>query len=152
MKLDLVEDIGDIIPKYILRNDGTLIAESSSLNRNVHKEALSTSYEIFLEGAEEILKEKKKLKRNGKLRAKAIEHYGLNCYVCGLNFENSYGNYGMGYIEIHHLSLLADSKSERETTVHDVRVVCSNCHCVLHHQGKIPLNVDELKTFVKARN
>lgn len=149
MKIEM-KDI-DVLPKYMLRNDGTLLAESSSQKRYGQADALFNPQETFLEGAKEILIEKKRQKRNDKLRAKAIEQYGLNCYVCGLNFEDRYGNYGAGYIELHHLSLLANSKGERKTTVHDVRVVCSNCHSVLHHQGRVPMDLDELKDFVNAR-
>ena len=51
-------------------------------------------------------------------------------------------------IELHHLSPLADFKGKRESTIHDVRVVCSNCHSVLHHQGRVPMDVDELKSLL----
>jgi predicted HNH restriction endonuclease len=150
--MDIVQKIGDELPKYVLMKDGTLLAESSNKNRNSLKDGVFNPQETFLEGALEILLEKKRQKRNDELRVKAIEHYGLNCHICGFNFEDMYGKYGAGYIEIHHLSPLADSKGERESTVYDVRVVCSNCHSVLHHQGRVPLNVDELKAFVKARH
>jgi len=148
MKIETI----NMLPKYVLNKDGTVYLESSGETRVGKKRFLSNNQETFLEGAVEIYKEKKRQKRNTELRAKAIELYKLNCYVCGCNFEERYGDYGAGYIELHHLWLLADSKGERESTVHDVRVVCSNCHSVLHHQGRIPMDIDVLKAFVKARS
>ncbi len=152
MKTEIIENIRDELPKYVLNVDGTIYLESPGKRTTGKKRSLLNHQETFLEGAIEIYREKKRQKRNAELRAKAIELYKLNCYVCGCNFEDKYGDYGAGYIEIHHLKLLADSKGERESTVNDVRVVCSNCHSVLHHQGRTPMDVDELKAFVQARS
>jgi predicted HNH restriction endonuclease len=61
----------------------------------------------------------------------AKEKWGLNCWVCGLDFGKKYGEeYGQGYIEIHHLDKI--SSGERQSTIDDVRPVCSNCHRILH--------------------
>ncbi len=111
MKIEIIEDIGDVLPKYVLNDDGILHLESSGkTTKAAKKKSLSNHQETFLEGAVEIYKEKKSQKRNDKLRAKAIELYKLDCYVCGCNFEDKYGDYGAGYIELHHLRLLADFK------------------------------------------
>ncbi len=152
MKTEIIENIGDEIPKYVLDDDGTLYLENSGETRTGKVKSFLAHQETFLEGAIEIYQEKKRQKRNAELRTKAIELYKLDCYVCGCNFEDKYGDYGAGYIEIHHLKPLADSKGERESTVNDVRVVCSNCHSVLHHQGKTPMDIDKLKAFVQARS
>jgi 5-methylcytosine-specific restriction enzyme A len=152
MKIEIIEDIGDALSKHVLNKDGTIHLESSGKTRIGKKKFYSNQQETFLEGAKEIYKEKKRQKRNAELCAKAIEKYGLKCYVCDFNFEGKYGDYGAGYIELHHLRLLADSEGERESIVNDVRVVCSNCHSVLHHQGRTPMDIDELKAFVKERS
>lgn len=148
MEIEIIK----MLPKYVFYKDGTIHLESLGKTEVGKKKFPSNHQEFFLEGAEEIYKEKKRLKRNAELRAKAIELYKLDCYVCGCNFEEKYGDYGAGYIELHHLWLLADSKGERESTVDDVRVVCSNCHSVLHHQGRTPMDIDKLRAFVQARS
>ena len=33
---------------------------------------------------------------------KAIELYSCICEICGLNFEEEYGEMGGGFIEVHH--------------------------------------------------
>jgi predicted HNH restriction endonuclease len=149
--METIEDIREVLPKYVLNDNSKLLLENLVMGETKKENVIHDHQETFLEGSEEIYKEKKKQKRSVELRLKAIEYYKLNCYVCGCNFEEMYGDYGAGYIEIHHLNLLADSKSEQENTLNDVRVVCSNCHSVLHHQGRTPMNIDELKDFVRVR-
>lgn len=151
MRMEIIEDIREVLPKYVLNDNGKLLLENIDTRRTKKEKVIHDHQETFLEGSEEIYKEKKRQKRNVELRIKAIDYYKLNCYVCGCNFEEMYGDYGAGYIEIHHLNLLADSKGDQESTVNDVRVVCSNCHSVLHHQGRTPMNIDEFKDFVQAR-
>jgi len=41
--------------------------------------------------------------RNMHARNKCIKEYGVNCVVCGLNFESNYGKRGAGFIHVHHL-------------------------------------------------
>lgn len=92
--------------------------------------------------------------RSQDLRGKAIEanEGGYSCYICGFNFEEKYGDYGKGYIEIHHKNPLHNNKENHFTKVEDVTVVCANCHSVLHHQGKTPMDVELLRAKVIERN
>lgn len=67
--------------------------------------------------------------RSKQLRAKAVEHHGVTCEVCGFNFEKVYGERGKDYIEVHHL--IPVSTLGEETKVdpkNDMTVLCSNCH------------------------
>jgi predicted HNH restriction endonuclease len=41
--------------------------------------------------------------RDKNLRAAAVEHHGVTCKVCDFNFEETYGEHGKDYIEVHHL-------------------------------------------------
>jgi 5-methylcytosine-specific restriction enzyme A len=148
MKDSIIEDIRSELQKYVHKNDGTIYLERSGSSKEEKK---SNQQEVFLEGAKEIYREKEVHKRNPALRARAIERYKFNCYVCDCNFKDKYGEYGAEYIEVHHLELLADTQGERESTVDDVRVVCSNCHSVLHRQGRIPMDIDKLRAFVRER-
>lgn len=45
--------------------------------------------------------------RSAKARKECIKHYGHNCAVCGLNFEEKYGAIGKHFIQVHHLIPLA---------------------------------------------
>lgn len=71
--------------------------------------------------------------RNPKLRNDAIRKYGKKCMVCGFDFDERYGkDIAGGYIEVHHVQMLSQSSGQRETRLEDVRVVCSNCHRMIH--------------------
>jgi RNA polymerase-binding transcription factor DksA len=82
-------------------------------------------------------------RRNPALRRMAIAHYGLLCAACGQDFSQE-GELGAYVIETHHLDPLADLQAPREVTVEDVRVVCANCHRMLHSANP-PLSLDQLK-------
>ena len=89
--------------------------------------------------------------RNSRLRGQAIEKYGYQCQVCGFDFGAFYGDIGVDYIEVHHLSPLSDRGTPRKSTIDDVRVVCANCHRILHHNGRNPLTLDELRDVIKRQ-
>ena len=87
--------------------------------------------------------------RDSNLRKDAISLYGETCQVCGFHFGNYYGDDGQGYIEVHHLKPLSEQKRRFRPTVDDVRVVCANCHRMLHRRGKAPMNIDILKAMLQ---
>ena len=64
---------------------------------------------------------------------RARDHGRLRCEVpgCGFEFERTYGERGREFAEVHHLSLLATS-GVTQTKLSDLRVVCSNCHRMIH--------------------
>jgi 5-methylcytosine-specific restriction protein A len=86
--------------------------------------------------------------RNPNLVRAAKEHYGLSCQACGFTFSERYGAIGEGYIEVHHLNPLSERNETLwneavRTSIADVRIVCSNCHRMLHRR-KPPLTVEAL--------
>lgn len=109
-----------------------------------------TNPEKYSEGA------KKKItvnayERDTKARNKCIEIKGLNCAVCKINFEETYGNIGIGYIHIHHikpLSEINDTYSVNPET--DLIPVCPNCHSMLH-RTKETLSVEMLKSMYNKK-
>lgn len=129
------------IPEYTTYNHDTLVSKPKS-NVKVRKASFSEG------GTQEIILELQK--RDPKLKSLAIEKHGLSCQICGFNFEKTYGALGKGYIEMHHLVSLGTTKKERISTVDDVAVVCSNCHRVLHRNGKDPIPIEQLKAAVKT--
>lgn len=72
----------------------------------------------------------------------------LFCEVCGFDFNSSfYGKHAIEFIEAHHdMVHIKDMKEGHRSRKKDLRMVCSNCHEVLHrHYG---ITVDELREAV----
>ena len=87
--------------------------------------------------------------RNPKARTECIKKYGVNCSVCGFNFESTYGKRGEGFIHVHHLVPVSDIGDEYEINpITDLRPVCPNCHAMLHRKGNI--SIEELINEIKS--
>ncbi|OJW36652.1 MAG: hypothetical protein BGO54_12545 [Sphingobacteriales bacterium 46-32] len=56
----------------------------------------------------------------------------LSCQICSFSFVSNYGELGRGFIEAHHIYPISELKSETETKIDDLILVCSNCHRMLH--------------------
>ncbi len=86
--------------------------------------------------------------RNLKLRKEAVKFHGTACKVCGFDFENKYGDWGKGFIEVHHLLPIGQSKKiKRQVNIKkDLTVLCSNCHKMIHRKKEVTLTVQELKS------
>ncbi len=130
------------IPGYTTYDHDTFISRPKS-NVKVRKASFSEG------GTQEIIRELQK--RDPELKSLAIEKHGLSCQICEFNFEKNYGALGKGYIEMHHLVPLGTTKKERISTVDNVAVVCSNCHRVLHRNGKEPISIEQLKVAIKKQ-
>jgi hypothetical protein len=75
-----------------------------------------------------------------KLKRATLKRTGrLACQVCDFDFASTYGRYGEGYIEAHHLTPLAESDDGIITRITDLALVCANCHRMLHRSGNVPL-------------
>ncbi len=70
--------------------------------------------------------------RNGKIvkekKQQAIKQNTFFCEVCNFSFPSVYN---AEFIECHHLTPIS-AGVERETTLDDLALVCSNCHRMLH--------------------
>lgn len=89
--------------------------------------------------------------RNPRVRTICINHYGLNCSVCGFNFEKVYGAIGASFIHVHHLKSLSEiGKGYKLNPIKDLRPVCPNCHAMLHRQKPV-YSIEELKAIIKQR-
>ncbi len=85
------------------------------------------------------------------LRNAAIKIHGFKCKVCDFDFKEIYGEWGAGFIEVHHLQALADNEgNEIETNPEtDLTVLCANCHRMVHRKKGITLTIEELKAKIK---
>jgi 5-methylcytosine-specific restriction protein A len=87
--------------------------------------------------------------RSVEARTMCINHYGMDCSVCGFNFGKMFGGLGQGFIHVHHLKSISDiGKGYKLNPVKDMRPVCPNCHSMLH-QRKPAYGIEELKTILK---
>ena len=86
--------------------------------------------------------------RSGAARARCIEHYGLACAACGLDFGERYGPAASGLIHVHHEVPLSDIGEEYEVDpVADLKPVCPNCHAVIHRRSP-PFSIEEVKRML----
>ena len=68
-------------------------------------------------------------------RQACIDFYGTACTVCGLAFEERYGDIGAGFIHVHHLVPLSKiGIAYQLDPVNDLRPVCPNCHAMIHRK------------------
>jgi predicted HNH restriction endonuclease len=76
------------------------------------------------------------------------KHGHLFCEVCGFDFGKFYGEYGEGYIEAHHKTPFSElDVQETHVSVDDLRMVCSNCHRMIHRK-KPWLSVEQLREMI----
>ena len=81
MKAPIIEDI-NILPKYLLKNDGTLFQESERKGKSGKKKSPVDPEKTYEEGAWQMYIEGMRRKRDPNLRPDAIKKYGYICHVC----------------------------------------------------------------------
>ncbi|KJR45060.1 Hnh endonuclease [Desulfosporosinus sp. I2] len=87
--------------------------------------------------------------RNPEARRECIKEYGYKCSVCGFDFAESYGDIGIGFIEVHHLKPLNEINKKYEVNpLTDLRPICPNCHSMLHRSH---LSIEKLRDILKKR-
>lgn len=88
--------------------------------------------------------------RSSRARSMCIAHWGSQCVVCDLDFANTYGTIGAGFIHVHHLVSVAEiGKSYLVDPVNNLRPVCPNCHAMLHTSSP-PLSIEQLREMIHA--
>lgn len=91
-----------------------------------------------------------KYERDSSLRKRAIEIHGEACNVCGFNFGEAYGDYGRGFIHVHHvMPISAFGEAKKVDPEQDLVTLCANCHAVAHRRTDSVLSVNELKDILK---
>jgi 5-methylcytosine-specific restriction protein A len=84
-------------------------------------------------------------------KADALARLGyLQCECCGFDFARGYGDLGFGYIEAHHRKPVFKMKPGEKTRAHDLALVCSNCHRIIHSKRE-PFDIQKVKAAVEAR-
>lgn len=123
----LIQDLSAALSLYDDLMNGEAASEVNTLNEgdepeNIHFED-ATKFRLH-----------KRIERNAKLAKEAKRIHGYSCQVCGLNFEEKYGEIGKGYIEAHHLEPISDLKGKKvaRDPAKDFAVLCANCHRMIH--------------------
>jgi 5-methylcytosine-specific restriction protein A len=92
-----------------------------------------------------------KYERSAKAREVCIRHYGAQCTVCGLRFEERYGDIGKGCIHVHHVvPLNKGRRTYKVNPLRDLRPVCPNCHWMLHINGEA-MSIKKLRAIVRKQ-
>jgi 5-methylcytosine-specific restriction protein A len=116
---------------------------------------LDEDEETFPEGRL-LTREHKTRERNRQLverKKKAILKLNgtLECEVCCFDFFKTYGELGREFAECHHQVPLSDLREARETKLSELKIVCANCHRMLH-RARPWKTISELKAMISARN
>lgn len=88
--------------------------------------------------------------RNPIARKQCIDHYGVLCQVCDLDFESVYGIVGKDFIHVHHIKPLHEIQHDYTVNPRqDLIPVCPNCHAMLHRkENGMFLSVAQLRERV----
>lgn len=91
-----------------------------------------------------------KYERKKANRDAAIAVHGTVCMACGFDFEKVYGEYGKGFIEVHHTKPLFENDEEIiPDPQKDLICLCPNCHRMVHHFRNRVLSLEELKQIIE---
>ena len=88
--------------------------------------------------------------RDPSLKSAVIAEQGKKCRVCRFDFDQKYGSYSDGYIEIHHTVPVSKSGGAK-TDPNKVIVICSNCHRIIH-RGKKMLDWRKLHDYLNRNS
>jgi hypothetical protein len=92
-----------------------------------------------------------RLERSRAARRACIARHGSACCACGFDFGATYRRLGAGFIIVHHLYPLGESRGRRRVDAFEhLRPVCANCHYMLHTEDP-PLGIGELRDILVAR-
>lgn len=72
----------------------------------------------------------------------------LACEACAFDFAETYGRLGIGFAEVHHRVPLSHLTEQRNTSLADLAILCSNCHRMIH-KTKPFLNVVRFRRLLK---
>ncbi len=122
------------------------------------KNVIATKDESFEDPIETVITDKegqttlrKHLSKERSIRLVAVFKQSLSeykCWVCGFDFEVTYGPIGRGFIEAHHTKPVASLREGERVSTRDFAAVCSNCHRMIHRKNP-PLNWNKLRIIKK---
>jgi len=120
-------------------------------NDEFFPEIINSTVEIF-EGLKKQVSVNK-YERSSIARAKCIEVNGCACKICGINFQQTYGELGKDFIHVHHVTPIHTiGESYKINYANDLIPVCPNCHAMLHRKiNGTYFSVSDLTELLKAK-
>lgn len=83
-------------------------------------------------------------------RALCLAAKGYSCCVCGMNFQDTYGDLGHNFIHIHHAKPVSRMGDDYLVDpLKELFPVCPNCHSMLHRSDP-PMPVEELRALLSV--
>lgn len=71
----------------------------------------------------------------GRARARYLRRHGrVFCEACGFDFQETYGERGLNWMEVHHDVPVSRLGPDGHTSIRDLRLVCANCHRMIHNR------------------
>ncbi len=146
-------------------DEGPKVLESLEW-QGIKKEEITEDIEdfskIIIEEGAVAWRKTEQRQRSATLKKKAIEDFKnknenrLFCMACSFNFGETYGEWGEGFIEIHHLKPISTMDLEGdlvtlEKALQKVVPLCSNCHRMVHRKKGKMLSLDDLKELLKKK-
>jgi predicted HNH restriction endonuclease len=89
------------------------------------------------------------VERSGAARNACIAAHGTICAACGFDFEATYGSIGVGFIHVHHCTLVSLGVRDVDP-VADMRPLCPNCHAMVHREDP-PISIARLKQLIASK-
>lgn len=137
--------LSDLLGLNIKMSNHKKNTKAENQTNNIKKSEDNKSYEegkvrlethINRERNPKVVKEAKLLfiKNNGR----------LYCELCGFDFEKVYGELGRGFIEGHHINPVSQMKDGDVTKVEDIKMLCSNCHKMVHRGIVKGIDIEEI--------
>jgi 5-methylcytosine-specific restriction protein A len=94
-----------------------------------------------------VVRERNRAAVAAKIDAVMRETGRLACEACDFDFQEFYGDVGLGFAECHHTLPLSEAAGQRKTRLADLAIVCANCHRMLHRVRPV-LTVAALRCLV----
>ena len=83
-------------------------------------------------------------------RALCLAAKGYSCSVCGMNFQQTYGELGREFIHVHHaVPVSRMGENYKVDPLKELFPVCPNCHAMLHRTDP-PMPIEELRALLIA--
>lgn len=130
-----------------MSNNKNGVDESKS--KSIKKEEVSKSYEKGKMKLETHIKRERNQKVMKEAKALFIKNNGrLYCELCGFDFEKVYGELGRDFIEGHHINPVSQMKEGDVSKVEDIKMLCSNCHKIVHRGILRGISLNEIKKIM----
>jgi 5-methylcytosine-specific restriction enzyme A len=147
----LINDLTKILELYLLLThrgglDGDLVGIDDE-PENLAEQDLNERKRYFRH---------RRIERNPKTSSLVKKHRGYICEACEFSFVKVYGDIAYNkkkeaYIEAHHLTPISDlpeGKTIKYNVEEDFRVLCANCHKMVHRKNP-PYSIEELRKILK---